>query len=537
MGAMTEQHLSEMQQRMETSAAQAPTDASVEQPQADAQVKQAQTGATPKKGPRVISGEPEEPRYKTWKDVNYLDLMIWGDGYAFPYHVKRMNIYDLFIDWGGSTAAMFRWDLNRDKNANFKDKPYDIQRMFLYLYFNARYQNWLRYYVKFRDIYHGNDYAPTDNMNEGPDVDQMYVDLMFEPFTLTAGRQFHKIGRGHVYRDNIDAFKLIYSDDFVDVDMYVGKMLGDNQDPYIPNNHQNKYPLGITATYKEFMKHLFQGYVLGVVDKSDDQLYYRQTHYKPVYFGLYGVGRFDIDKYRVKSISYYTETVKVYGRSNVSDFSPMANRYDTETIDAFLLDFGAIVKFDHRWKPEWENEFAWGSGDDTVPIASTIVVPPSSIDVDRIAAANNPGFKGTPGVYLNQGGSVYSTMRGNPKGSRDTNFKSADGYVNYGVALNPVLSNLLVWKSGLKFNPMKRIVAEINHFAYWKQCVNGPMSDAVATLQRAYVGNEIDLGLEYEMTKYSRLTFNYGHFFTGSAYPQDWHTDEDFFQMIYQYVF
>jgi len=482
-----------------------------------------------------LVARPEEEKHTTWKDVNYMDL-FWGEGYAVPYHLKRFNVYDLFVDWGGSTAGLFRWDHEADKNAQIKDQPGDIQRWLMYFYFNVRYQDWLRYYVKFRNIYHGNDYAPYDNKNEGIDVDQMYWEVMFEPFNLTTGRQWQKLGRGHVYRNNFDAIKLIYSDDFVDVDVYMGKVLGDNQDAFTYNNHQRKYPIGATATYKEFMKHLFQGYIVGVVDHTDDQLYYRDSRYQPVYFGSYAVGRFDINKYKVRNLNYYAETVKTYGRSNVSDFSAPAYRYDTETIDTFLLDFGAVIQIDHPWKPEIENEFAWGSGDKDVPLYGTIVMSePSSSVIETANVVQN--YTGTDTIYLNQRGAVNSTVRGNPKGSRDTMWRGIDGYVNYGVALNPILSNLMVYKFGIKFNPIKRLTVELNSYAYWKQYAQAPISDFAADVDGRYVGNEFDLLLDYDLTRYSRISLAYGHFFCGSVYPTNAHTDEDLIQLVYQYVF
>ncbi|MDP8262293.1 MAG: alginate export family protein [Candidatus Ancaeobacter aquaticus] len=484
----------------------------------------------------ALNPSVEQEEHLTYKDVNYLDL-LWGKGYAIPYHLKRFNFYDLFVDWGGSTATLLRFDFNKDKNRQKKDTVRDIQRLLLYVYANVRYQNWFRYYVKFRNIYHGHDYYPDDNKFVGPDVDQMYGEFLFEPFNLVVGRQFHKVGRGHVYRNNFDAIKLMYSDDFMDIDMYIGKVLGDNQDPYIPNNQQNKYPIGITATYKEFMKHLFQGYIVGVMDRSDDQLYYRNSNYKPVYFGTYGIGRFDINKYKIRSLTYYFETVKTIGTSSVSDFSPAANRYDSETIDTFLLDLGAIIRIDHPWKPEIENEFVWGSGDGTVPLYGDIQIHPSSATVDQVAQGA-PGFVGVPTLYKNQRGNVSSILRGNPKGSKDQNWRGIDGYVNYGVALNPIVSNMLIYKFGAKLYPIKRLTIDINSYAYWKQHADGAISDYAAILPgRTFIGNEIDIGFMYDLTRYSRATFVYGHFFTGNVYPNNAHTDEDFLQLVYQYVF
>ncbi len=446
---------------------------------------------------------PQKPEAKSPSicDINYLDI-LFKDGVAIPYNLKHFNLYDVAIDWGGSTLSLFRFNYNDDKNKGIPDITQRIQRWIMYLYSNVRYGEHLRYYVKLRNRYHFEDYDPVNNSNEGVNIDQMYGELNFEPFVFTAGRQFQKLGRGHVLRSVYDALKLTYSDDFLDVDLFSGKLIGSNQDVFLPYNRQQKHVYGVNVTYKEFKKHLLQGYITGVKDRSDDGLSNRDSHYEPVYFGAYGVGRYDLEKYRVKNIGYYGEMIRVIGFSNASDLGAPSTFFGHEPIRAYLLDFGGIFRFDHVWRPELENEIMMGSGDNTV-------VAPL--------------------------GRVNSVRRGNAAGSKDSNFRGIDGFVNYGAALSPSDANLIIYKLSFDSKPIKRLTCGLDYFRYWKVKSKGVISDIQGGLGHREVGDEIDLRAEFEVNKFARLDTVYGHFFPGDAFANN--DGEDLLQVILSYSF
>lgn len=450
------------------------------------------------------AAQPPEPKVTTIQEVNYLDLMF-KDGYALPYHLKHWNFYNVAFDWGGSTLSLFRWNINDDKNATLADTTQRIQRWILYLYFNVRYGEHLRYYLKLRDRYHFEDFEPINNSNEGIDIDQMFGEITFDPLIFTMGRQFKKLGRGHVLRTNYDAFNLTYSDDFLDIDLFSGKLIGSNQDVFLPYNRQQKHVYGVDITYKEFKKHLFQGYVTGVKDTSDDGLTFRDSHYEPVYFGLYGVGRFDINKYRVRNLGYYGEMIRETGFSNNSDLGDPSTFFGHSRISAYLLDFGAILRLDHVWRPEIENEIMMGSGDNTV-------IPPF--------------------------GRTESVRRGNPAGSKDSNFRDIDGFVNYGAALNPREANMIIYKLSFDARPMRRLTCGLDYFHYWKVKSAGVISDISAVGPGRNVGDEVDLRAQFDVNKYTRLDAVYGYFMPGDAYNNSGSNDaEQLLQFILSYVF
>jgi hypothetical protein len=437
------------------------------------------------------------------QEVNYLDL-LFKDGYAIPYHLKHGNFYDVTFNWGGSSLALLRWNWDDDNTEALADTTRKIQRWILYAYFNARYGQHLSYHLRLRNRYHFQDFDPINNSNEGLDVDQQYGELDFEPFIFTMGRQFQQLGRGHVLRTNFDAIKLAYSDDFVDVDMFTGKLFGSNQDVFLPYSRQQKKVTGVNVTYKEFKKHLFQGYVAGVKDTSDDGLATRDSHYEPVYFGLYGVGRFDIGKHHVNNIGYYGEMIRVTGTSNVSDESGTAHLFDHEGIDAYLLDFGTVLRFDHPWRVEMENEIMLASGDNTVQFPN---------------------------------GRVNSTRRGNPAGSKDSNFRDIAGFVNYGAALNPREANLIIYKLAFEAQPLRRLKLGLDYYRYWKVKSQGVISDIQAAEADRDVGHELDFTLQYNINRYTRLDAVYGHFFPGDAFVPGTDDGEDLLQFIISYVF
>ncbi len=434
---------------------------------------------------------------------NQIYQLLFRDGYAVPYQWKRANINDLSMDWGGSMIGYLRWDFDQDKNDGVPDLQQRVQRYILYIFSNVRYGEHFHYFINLRNRYHFDDYAPGAYSNEGVDIDQMYGEATFEPFAFKAGRQFQKLGRGHVLRANYDAMKLTYSDDFVDLDFFIGHLLGSNQDVYLPYNRQQKRIQGVNATIKEFQQHVVQGYVVGVRDRSDDGLSNRDSHYEPVYFGLYGIGRFDVEKHCLKNIGYYGEMIRVAGFSNASDLGDPSTYFSHEPIHAWLLDYGAILRFKHDWKPEWENEIMMASGDKSV----------------------------TPPL-----GRVGSTRFGNPAGSPDSNFRDIDGFVNYGAALNPREANMIVYKSSWSAKPIKRLQVGLDYYKYWKVKGQGVVSELKAVDASRQIGDELDVTATFNINKTTRLDAVYGHFFSGPAIitPAD---DEDVVQIILSTVF
>ena len=132
-------------------------------------------------------------------------------------------------------------------------------------------------------------------------------------------------------------------------------------------------------------------------------------------------------------------------------------------------------------------------------------------------------------------GRVGSTRRGNPAGSKDSNFRDIDGFVNYGAAFNPREANLIIYKLSFDTRPLRRLTCGLDYFRYWKVKSKGVISDVQGTNAKRDVGDEIDLRRQFDINKYTRLDAVYGHFFPGDAFFND--DGEDLLQLILSYVF
>ena len=114
------------------------------------------------------------------------------------------------------------------------------------------------------------------------------------------------------------------------------------------------------------------------------------------------------------------------------------------------------------------------------------------------------------------------TFGGNQTGTNDTAFNSL-GYVNTGLALAPEISNLLAFRLGwsmspqLSGRPSKAMRLGVNGFLFAKIDSAAPLN--VHTTDDTFVGGEIDLAFDWQITSDFSTSLRYGLFLPGDAMP------------------
>ena len=328
------------------------------------------------------------------------------------------------------------------------------------------------------------------NKQDSPIVEYAYGVLDLNPVWVQAGRHYVSIGRGLAYSDVNDAAQI-----FLSLPEWKFKALAartlphqDNIDLSMPgwSAGSDRYFYAFEGAYRGIPGHNFYSFFLLQQDKSDEeppddlQDYDYNSHY--IGFGAHG----DI----IKDLHYLAEVVRENGTSRISPSNEKAD------IDAWAGMFEAAYDMDVYSHPRFSFRYAFGTG-----------------DKDRA--------------------SVTDTIGGNTSGV-DRNFMYF-GYIDTGYALAPRLSNLhfLKWTLSLapmeKWRALKNLSAQASYYRYYKDKAGGGVSDTEATDVEAYLGQEIDFEIAWQIVSDLNLTVQYGHFFTGDAYPDTARDDEDYF--------
>ena len=117
-----------------------------------------------------------------------------------------------------------------------------------------------------------------------------------------------------------------------------------------------------------------------------------------------------------------------------------------------------------------------------------------------------------------------NTFGGNAAGTTDRAFNGL-GYVNTGLALAPDISNLLSIRLGYSTSPLRTgghgrwLRAGVAGFLFTKVNQSAPLN--VGTVDKTFVGGEVDLMLDWRITSDVSLGLRYGVFIPGEAIPDD----------------
>ncbi len=122
-----------------------------------------------------------------------------------------------------------------------------------------------------------------------------------------------------------------------------------------------------------------------------------------------------------------------------------------------------------------------------------------------------------------------NTFGGNKSGTDDQAF-NAFGLINAGLAFNPNVSNLLMFRAGASTFPLpncplfRRFQVGTNVFVFNKMNTSGPTDEEIIGSERTndrFLGYETDFYVNWQLTSDLAWTFRYGVFFPGTGVPGD----------------
>ncbi len=413
------------------------------------------------------------------------------------------------VEWGGWIDNRYDDYKNDDNNRSLIDaldatRSFDF-RLWVKATFKPRvgdtHPNEHSVYVRFKNIY---TITTPDDLNkkydnEGPDLDQGYAVLDMRPWWLEFGRRYYMMGQGIAYGNVHDGLEL--SANFTDWNLkaFFTHTLPDeaNVDLSVPGatRGSDRSFHGFEARYIGLPGgHSIYGFYVLQRDSSDEDPVDVSADYTydSEYLGLGLQGKL------LTNSHYWVELVYQTGRSHV--FATGAK----QDVNAWAGDIGVTLDVDVFSHPNLSFEYAFGSGDG-----------------DRI--------------------NVTDTRNGNSSG-RDKNYLYF-GYLPTGYALSPRLSNLHMYKASVLLTPLQQypsladLTLGIDYYRFYKDKKRGGISDTQATLADPYIGSEIDLTLSWQVLSDVTITFEYGYFKPGDAYPSSADDSERYFSVDATFTF
>jgi len=358
----------------------------------------------------------------------------------------------------------------------------------------ATYENEHSLYLRLKDLYLESRPVTTAGGcdHDGPDLDYAYLIFDLRPSWLKIGRRYFSVGQGIAYSNVNDGIELDLNFTNWGLKAFVSHTLPneDNIDMSVPGyeKESDRYYYGLEYSYLGLPEQSLYTYALIQRDYSNE-IPGNPAHdytYDSEYLGLGVQGK-------IKSIfPYWIELIRQTGESLIY------NTNQKKDIDAWGGLAGIACQLDTYMHPSITFEYAFGSG-----------------DKDRI--------------------SVTNTQNGNTFGS-DKNFLYF-GYIPTGYALAPRLSNLHLYRLGLKLNPLEKInlfkdfVFGIDYYRYYKDKSRGGIYDPEASQNNEDIGSEIDINATWQIFSDLRCTIQYGHFMPTDAYSDTSDDSEDYFSV------
>lgn len=412
---------------------------------------------------------------------------------------------DLYADWGGWINYRFTDYHDNDNDAQTQDilrKSSDLDaRIWLKMSWRPEDKPEQNIYIRLKDFHTHNVGGPNiDNHDhEGPKADYAYGTFRYESFKAEIGRRYFNIGQGIAYSNVHDGVQLNYHTPGWNFGLLAASTQPheDNIDFSVPgyDKKSDRSFYGLGVGYGGWRGHTLYGYSLVQRDESDARPASTQNYdYDSEYFGLGAIGAVSG---RV-NFNYWAEVIKQTGTSHV--FTSNAE----SDIDAYAFNVGISKQWEGRFAPRLTLQYAFGSGDD-----------------DRA--------------------DVTDTEDGNSAGD-DTNFLYF-GYIPTGFALAPRLSNLHLWRLGIEFQPFAKhrtlqyLNVGFDYFIFQKDEPTGGISDLDASASNKDIGQEIDFYLNWQVLSDVNLSFEYGYFMPGSAYPGATDAPENYLSASVTYSF
>jgi hypothetical protein len=397
------------------------------------------------------------------------------------------------FDCGGwtSTTVLAIDDLLHDRTAA---NPIDS-----ILLFDQRF--WIKHvrdgkhnlFLRFRKLKYDFESAPGTPVPDVATQEQFDLDLGHIEFSVGStqvqvGRLFMRTGRGLVLSSALDGFRTTYrSSGGFTLQTQVGTTLHrtDNLDMQVAGfarGHDDRTFFGIQGQYLSGGGVLTRAFALAQVDSTESEDPAQNLidfRYQSGYFGLDVEGTSDD-----RRTDYALELVVERGTSSGTAVFP--NR---ATIRAHAATLAIAHRLDGDTVPTFLFDYARGSGD------------PNRLSV-------TDGFALGPRA---------------PAG--DKNFLYFGRYEG-GLALQPRLSNLELFRFGFQLKPLARRIKPPSDFltgfkltTYSKVAGAGAISDPVATVPDDDVGHALDVFVAWKALLDVAMLFEYGRFRPGQAYP------------------
>jgi hypothetical protein len=355
-------------------------------------------------------------------------------------------------------------------------------------------------YIRIKDIYtEKQGSAPGARFDDrGPLVDYAYVGVDHKPWKIEVGRRYFNIGKGIAYSGVHDGIQVNHQQPGWNIAAFLSKLPPhtENLDTSIPgyDKESRRYFVGTGVGYAGIKGHQLYSYAVMERDHSKEKPAddVQDYGYDAEYYGAGAKGEW------TKAWPYWVEVIRETGHSREYPSNAVSN------ISAWAFD--AEQKFVLPWASRltFSAEAAAGSGDN-----------------DRIDPTN--------------------TIYGNAAG-RDHGFNYF-GYLPTGAALNPSLSNLRMLRAGVdaypfyRINALRKILAGVDYFHYWKDRADGGFSDVYATESRRDIGQEIDLHADWWVTKKVLCSVEWGVFMPGKAYDRSHRSQEDVVALSMSVIF
>lgn len=316
------------------------------------------------------------------------------------------------------------------------------------------------------------------------DLDLAYFDFPCGGASLRAGRSFMLLGRGLVLAEVLDGLQVRrrFGSGLV-LEALAGTSLHrqDNLDTRVlgfDRGHNDRQFLGLQGSYRT-RRHgiLYHGFALAQIDETaseDPNQDLLDFQYQSRYFGAGASGLLH------HRLGFATEAVLERGSSRGFD--------GRAAVRASALTANLDYRFPEKWTPVITLDYGLGTGD---PNRLSVT---SGLDLGPSASAGDENF-----MYFGQ----------------------YDG----GLALAPRLSNLQVWRLGMRCRPFVHrirwpsdLVAGFKVSTYHKHRVQGAISDPLASQPLSDVGTALDLFGSWRVLSDLNILVEYGGFKPGEAY-------------------
>jgi alginate production protein len=290
-----------------------------------------------------------------------------------------------------------------------------------------------------------------------------FKNLAGSRFSVQVGRQRFKDDREWLYDQRLDAVRAFYESERLEVELSVSRHRLVTEDLLEDDEHQeriNNYLLYVR--YKPRKKWRMVAYSLFRDDRSKEQE-------SPFFLGIHSHGEV------IENLDYWLELAHVRGQNG------------SQKLRGWGLDSGLTYTIAGPWQPFITLGYAFGSGDSD-----------RRDGVDR--RFRQTGFQ-----------------------ENEDKLNGVTRFKYYGEVVDPELSNLLIFTSGIGFRPSKRSSLDLVYHYYLQQQADNSLRGARITEapsgRSIHLGSEIDLIAGYREIERVDLALTVGYFIPGPAFP------------------